>query len=136
MDNTEKTDKVSFELNLNFFFFFGNSTFELIAMKIFQLICIQSTPLGIDGVFNPKTVVAFLFLAYYAVSSCAYFVLKSDKKFSEFILSVYVSVSTVAYVAYFITIVWKKPNILKFMADLENLIEKRKFLTLFKSILN
>lgn len=101
-------------------------------MKIFQLICNLSKPLGICEAFNSKVVLAFLFLAYDAVFSSAFFLFKAVT-LNEFIESFYISVTTLAYLSYFITLLWKKSNILKFIDDFENFIAKRKYWNLFES---
>lgn len=103
--------------------------FKSIAMKIFESFRILFKPIGINDTFNSKIVIAFLFLSFYAIFSCAFFLFKSDKTFTEFVQSFYVSVSTIAYFSYFVTISLKKANLLKFMTDLEDFVGKREWIS-------
>lgn len=105
-----------------------------LAMKIFQLICILSKPLGIiNDSINLNVVIAFSFLACHTVLSIAYFLFQAEI-LAELIESFYICVTTIAYLSYFITFLWKKSNLSKFIVDFDKFIEKRKFLILFKLI--
>lgn len=106
-----------------------------IAMKIFRLICILSKPLGIVDKFNLNVVVAFSLLACHTLFSCAYFLFQAEI-LAELIDSFYICATTIAYLSYFMTFLWKKTEIFKFIDDFDKFIAKRKFLILFKSIHN
>lgn len=101
-------------------------------MKIFQLILIHTKQLGVISSFNLNVVVSFSFLVYYTIFTCAFFLFKAETM-AEFIESFYVSVTTIAYLSYFVIVLWNKSKILKFIENFENLIGKRK-LNLLKLI--
>ena len=101
-------------------------------MKIFQLIsCNVCEPLGISrhsGAFNLKIAMAFLFLEYWTIVTSSFFIFTSDKTVKQFMNSFYITISTMTHSLYYVIIVWKKFNILKFIDNFENLVGKRKCL--------
>lgn len=101
--------------------------FESIAVKIFQLICVQLETLGIDDSFNRKTVTTFALLTYEAVFCSAFFLFEAVT-LNEFIESFYISVTTIAYFFYYVTIFWKKSNIFRFIYDFETIVGNRKLI--------